>query len=1369
MAIVVPNLIDRPDPSGLANEKEEKYQGAKSFVAGVGSGLIKIPEGFFSLGASLYDLGAGTDTAADVEVFFDNINPFDELAEETLVGKLTETIVSLGVPSTAGFKIGTQLARQGLKAKRANRYASIGQDQARKFKNLTFSQKKQALNKGKKEILNKGDRLKRSLADKSYLFGGGLGGSALADFVFADEEIGTIGDAIGFGPTQRDEDEREGRSEALREISNRLKFAGEGALLTAGIGSAFTVLKKGADSVKYKFTGDPLADTSKRLLAKLTAQGVKPKEAEELVRQFNRESEKFGFQAKAMGANLQRVFEDILDETGSVAQQLKPEQKSKLSNAILQGLKSEQKNELKGVLNELGVNATKQDEVFKVVNQGRDFVENLSGQIRDLVPESAAALRDTIEANLGEYLTTTYKLIEKNSKIGAGFAKYQPSAESIENAFQFIKREILDAEATGLKTVDADIQARQIVENILDGNVKQLDNDNTRAVLQKLGLEVDTGILKTKQKIPQEIKSLLGEVTDPNYVLASTIAKQGSLITELSMLTNLAKLGKDKIFFFDDVAKNGDKISGKAAAQRAFGTSEVVSIGEEAFKVGKLNLPTALDGAYTTREMAAAFAEQTAAASGVLNSDLYKYFILAPKSFSQSAKTLFSPFTHLRNIISAAAFTTMNGNISIINPKKTIDAFSGALEAFRKGQRGFGKNKRFNNEALKEYLDFQRRGVVGTNPIIGELADLGQDVSTLNLGQKVENLTGGAINKLGERLKKIKDFTVNTYLAEDDFWKIYNYKFEQGNFRDGFIKNFLRGEDVADSRLSEIIKKVRKAENLDAGETKTKLLKELKDSGDQEIFDRLNAKVGKIINRKTNINDPIYFAGKDIDPTNAKVSIEEDSLGALTKNLAADSTRNNIPNYEYVGEAIKTLRKLPLGTFVSFPAEILRTGFNTLQSSMRLLSMSETRAQGLKRLTGVIGTGAALPVGAVELGKQLSGFAAEDMEALRRFVPSWSTNGLLVPTGTDEETGNLQYLDLSYIYPYESLLKPAVTMFNQIQEGESTDEVMTKRLLDGGIISMKELVKPFLQEAIYTEAFTDLVIRGGRARDGSPVFRAEDPVGEKLYKGTMHILETFAPGSIKQTGRIRDAILTKPDKYGRVYDLRDELPGIFGFRNVELDVGDSFKFMVSDFNKRVSSARATFLGDVLRGGSLTPDEILQQYYGAENQRFKAFQDFQRDIKAAERLGIKRKDLLTQLDRVPKKTRTALLTNKYIPYEPSDKVKMLFYQNELDLVRETGKPFQNNFQKAFSPIGAYLQANTGKSLSDSPDFSFTAPEVTDFFGLSIFDSNTPVTPQQTTAQPTTVTGQGVSTTVGVDDRFRRGTITDPLNRQIGKLD
>ena len=54
----------------------------KSFGAGLASGIIKIPEGIVSLGAELIDLGADSDTAADVEEFFDKINIFEETAEE---------------------------------------------------------------------------------------------------------------------------------------------------------------------------------------------------------------------------------------------------------------------------------------------------------------------------------------------------------------------------------------------------------------------------------------------------------------------------------------------------------------------------------------------------------------------------------------------------------------------------------------------------------------------------------------------------------------------------------------------------------------------------------------------------------------------------------------------------------------------------------------------------------------------------------------------------------------------------------------------------------------------------------------------------------------------------------------------------------------------------------------------------------------------------------------------------------------------------------------------------------------------------------------------------------------------------------------
>ena len=62
----------------------------ESMLAGVGSGLIAIPKGLFSLGASLMDLGVNSGKAAAVEQWFDDLKELDEKAEETAAGKITE-------------------------------------------------------------------------------------------------------------------------------------------------------------------------------------------------------------------------------------------------------------------------------------------------------------------------------------------------------------------------------------------------------------------------------------------------------------------------------------------------------------------------------------------------------------------------------------------------------------------------------------------------------------------------------------------------------------------------------------------------------------------------------------------------------------------------------------------------------------------------------------------------------------------------------------------------------------------------------------------------------------------------------------------------------------------------------------------------------------------------------------------------------------------------------------------------------------------------------------------------------------------------------------------------------------------------------
>ena len=197
----------------------------RSVLSGIGSGLFKIPEGLFSLGATLIDLGAGTDKAADVEEFFAKINPFDEAAEATTAGKITELIVNLGVPGGIAFRAGSNLAKVAIAGKKSGKYLD----------NLTDISKLSRKNK-----ITKFDEL-ATMRDKIKAFGAGagLGGVAEGVFVGEVEEAGTFGDLLG-GPTEVDREAGTPQAELL----NRLKFGVEGALFTGALGAVGLGVKK---------------------------------------------------------------------------------------------------------------------------------------------------------------------------------------------------------------------------------------------------------------------------------------------------------------------------------------------------------------------------------------------------------------------------------------------------------------------------------------------------------------------------------------------------------------------------------------------------------------------------------------------------------------------------------------------------------------------------------------------------------------------------------------------------------------------------------------------------------------------------------------------------------------------------------------------------------------------------------------------------------------------------------------------------------------------------------------------------------------------------------------------------------------------
>ena len=1236
------------------NEKKDTSW-ALSMAAAIPSGVIKIGEGVATLGAALLDLGVDEDRVEAVEQYFADINPFDELAESTGIGKVTELIVNIGVPGGLAFKAASGLTKATLRAKQAGTY------------------------------LSKGEKARR--------FGQGMLGAGVAEGVAVGdvEDAGTFGDFLG-GPTKI----KRGEDEAATELMNRLKFGIEGMAFTGAFGAAGKLvsnmravrgtnkakrgLEKGIDKldswfranglltqegfdVKMKRIGresadtnvgeramvdiDNIADRIVKSYRKVASDKVDGKTRNDILEKMN----EVLMSGTAKNGKLKPIFGKVNEfsidpATGRPGTTAKFKTGKELYNVEIESIPVAKKEALRKLL----INKYKADpkDIEKMFNQfdrirGK-WSELFTGMGRRFTPESLKQFETMLPKYINDVLDRGYETFRNNPIVLAD--NIRPTKTLITEAIKEFKD---IAAQKGLKLND-DL-ARDMVDDVWKGASMpkgftlgkttapgQVRFQNVPAFMTKsLADKIDqktiadratTNIEELSGVAKPVIQKLLGKAKNPMSSIVegtnnlSMQVRSGQFYDDLILTNN--KLKREY-----DAWVNGGRVgpepripflynNTKEAIKYAGGTGDdfkqiVSPEGDAAREIDRWFDPKAalknIDEDSVVRMNAKGEIED----------------ILNPIAGKFALKDYAEAFAKTQN--SSRSFPQQIYNSLILYPKglsqmsKTIlapftharnfisaTAFAAAngilpfgntkdVKAAWNALQAFGPGTRTSNEFYQELLEL---GVVNSNVQLKQVADLLEDVdfgSTLN---KLNSDWG--LNRFIKGLKKIKRGAEDYYTAEDDFWKIFTFLGEKSRLEKAYNKAGLKlGQEFVDA------------------------------NGAKQIF-----------------ND------------------------AYLKRAAADLVKNNVPNYAFVSDFIKGLRKFPVGNFVAFPSEIIRTSANIVDTALKEINYSTIingkrvnplRSRGIQRLTGMAATTAALPLGTVAAAQAIYNVADEEIDAMRRYVADWSKNSVLIPFRNDD--GKLSYIDFSHLNAYDTVTRPIQTVLNAVNQGRADEDGLVDDFILGMIESTKELGSPFISESIWTEGLADIFVRNGLTREGRRLWNPEDTAGDKISSSIGHLVETQAPLNWKQLGRL--GLSMKPvlgidgkfDERGNTYELGNELLGIAGLRRVTVDPEKSFNYKITEFKKRLRDSKSLFASAALKGGDVTPEEIVDAYINANRALYDVNRNMYLDMEAAKVLGMSEDDLAQDMEGRGESTAFSFLNEGlFRPYRLSPRCRRL---------------------------------------------------------------------------------------------------------------
>lgn len=383
--------------------------------------------------------------------------------------------------------------------------------------------------------------------------------------------------------------------------------------------------------------------------------------------------------------------------------------------------------------------------------------------------------------------------------------------------------------------------------------------------------------------------------------------------------------------------------------------------------------------------------------------------------------------------------------------------------------------------------------------------------------------------------------------------------------------------------------------------------------------------------------------------------------------LAAERIRNTYPTYSLIGRAMQQLRRFPLaGTFVSFPAEIVRTSFNMFKYLKQDMADPDMRASAHRRLAGM-----AMVSGGI-YAIQAAAFAAwdvseEEEEAIRLMSPEWSRNSNIVVTGRDEK-GDLEYIDLTYLDPYAYWKRP----INALLRDQPIDDALAQ--------SAQEMLMPFFGKDISAGTVFNLMVN--EKDSGGRIYNPADTATNITGDMGVFLWKSLAPSVFQNLSRTMKAVNGEVSKSGKKYEVGDEALAWVGFRTTTFDPKVSLHFKAYEFNQDKRDATSILTSTFRDPNEVSNGDLINAFERASDARKEGFERMMKLVSSAKKSGLTDTELMMVLrsNGVTKKDARSLVKGKYDDWQMSDStLKNTIKKSDLLFGKAKGQEFEERWK------------------------------------------------------------------------------------------